>query len=94
MAGFVRHSGRLARVFILLILTAACSPAKPVKAPLQKADIQTTLEMISEVTLRVTYIAPYEATELFFKRTPDSQRQKRWSSLTDKIVIEHKIMVC
>jgi len=90
MAGFVRHSGRLTRVFILLILTAACSPTKPVKAPLQKADIQTTLEMISEVTLRVTYIAPYEATELFFKRTPDSQRQKRWSSLTDKIVIEHR----
>ena len=90
MTGYVKIISLVSLLAAFLILAAGCGPSKSIKGSANKAAIQTELEMISETTLRVTYVTGSPSAELFFSRTPDKQRQERWAALDENIIIEHR----
>ena len=53
-------------------------------------NIETSLEIITDDTLRVSYSASRPTKQLFLKRTPDKQRATRWRSPDGEFIVEHK----
>lgn len=75
---------------ITLLASLIISGCSPVVEQDAVSTIQTSLEIITEDSLRVTYAVSRPSKHLFLKRTPDKQRATRWVSHDGEFTIEHE----
>jgi len=77
---------RIITIIVSLIISG-CSPVVDHEAV---PNVQTSLEILTEDILRVSYSTSRPTKQLFLKRTPDKQRATRWISPDGKFTIEHE----